>query len=163
MYSANVRIYHPYLSAVDVSMGWIYGSLEELLWPNSILAHQLTPTLLKSRVVKPKAMVRPVCSAVMELTFTYCSQTFPKHHKPPLAPVFLPLFTTHLFSFSAFCEEGRSPEGEKLLGDLSPTVSYKDHQVKVDDSRQNNIHIFSFMLFSLFQRNLDLHPNYSGR
>lgn len=66
-------------SAVNISMGWVYGNLEELPSPNSIVVHQLYCKALKARA-------RPVCCAEMDLTFMDCrihlSQTseFPYWH-----------------------------------------------------------------------------------
>lgn len=53
-------------SAVNIGMGRVYGNLEELPQPNSILAHQPYCTALK-------ATARPVCSAKMDLAFMSCT------------------------------------------------------------------------------------------
>lgn len=126
------------ISAVDVSTGWIYGSLEELPWPNSILAHQL------SCKAKGHSQSCLLCCDWPHLytLLTHLSQ----HHKSPLTPAFLSLFTTHLFSFSEFYEGRSSTEGEKLLGNLSPKVPYKDHQVKVDACRADHRISYTYLL-----------------
>lgn len=98
-------------SAVRVSVGWIYGNLEELPWPNSILAHQLYYKALK-------ATARPVCSAEMDLTFMYCTT----HQKSPTdtSVTFFSDLHPIFFSLSASYKEGRAYEKKRSCLETYP-------------------------------------------
>lgn len=158
MCSANVRIYHPYLSAVDVSTGGIYGSSEELPWPNSILAHQLYSKAKGHSQTHLLGCDGPHLYTLL----THLSQ----NHKPPTDTSLSFLIYNPSFLFLCILWKWKIYRRREVAWRLIPESILQRSSSKggwLWSRPQNKIHIFAFMWCSLFQGNLDLPPKYSGR